>query len=59
MRTTVIGSYPKPEYITLTDWFKTSTMGQYANLTTDYLKNQGSKDLEEKFMEAIDEVINE
>ena len=59
MRTTVIGSYPKPEYITLTDWFKTSTMGQYANLTTDYLKNQGSKDLEEKFMEAIEEVITE
>ena len=40
MKTTVIGSYPKPEYVKIPDWFKTSTDGHYTDLVTDYLKNK-------------------
>ena len=59
MKTTVIGSYPKPEYLKINDWFKTSTTGCYSKTVTKYLKNENLDDLEEKFDRAADEVINE
>jgi len=59
MKITMIGSYPKPEYVNIPDWFKTTTGGHYTNLVTDYLKNNDLTNLEENFNKAIEEVIKE
>jgi len=59
MKTTVIGSYPKPYYIKIPDWFKTSAGGHYTKLVTDYLKNTDSNILEENVNKALEEVIKE
>ena len=36
MKTTMIGSYPNPDYIKLPDWFITGD--HYTDLVTEYIK---------------------
>ena len=59
MKTTVIGSYPKPDYVKIPDWFKISSTIDHTHLVTDYLKNEDQIKLEENFNKAIEEVIKE
>ena len=56
MKTTVIGSYPKPEYVKIPDWF---TGEHYTNLVTEFIKNIDQNKLEKNFNKAIEEVIKE
>lgn len=61
--TTVIGSYPKPSYVNLPDWFKTGTGGESGKATkafTEMLKGQTAEDkenLESNLMRATEDVI--
>lgn len=61
MLTTVIGAFPKPDYLKLTDWFKTKGGTDTAYPTTLYdneIKNLGP-DTEKIFQDATKDVIND
>lgn len=58
LATTVIGSFPKPAYLSMPDWFKDET-GDASKKYTDMLANQSSEDkenLEANFMRATKEL---
>ena len=58
MKTTLIGSYPKPPYLDIPDWFKKKNN----NITIDtnnFMKNVNQKNLETKVNRAIEEIIIE
>ncbi|XP_077868378.1 5-methyltetrahydropteroyltriglutamate--homocysteine methyltransferase-like [Saccoglossus kowalevskii] len=58
LRTTVIGSYPKPDYLEIPDWFKPP----YEVRPTDYseyCKKTSLEELEEVLKKAIKDVIDE
>ena len=57
MQTTVIGSYPKPDYINLPDWFKTCDQN-HDTIKTNKLIKDGSVS-EEMILKSIEEVIME
>jgi len=57
MKTTVIGSYPKPGYVKIPDWFRTGM--HYTNIITEFIENADQNKLEGNFSEAIEEVIKE
>lgn len=57
MKTTVIGSYPKPEYVKIPDWFIGSE--NTTDLVTEFIKNEDQNKLEKDFNKAIAEVIKE
>lgn len=65
IQTTVIGSYPKPTYVNLPDWFKTGTGGESGKATkqfTEMLANQTAgekRKLEADIMRATTEVIKD
>ena len=55
LTTTVIGSFPKPEYLQIPDWFKTDTnTGKETAAFSEMLSNQSEKEAKE--MEAKDRV---
>ena len=57
MKTTLIGSYPKPPYLDIPDWFK-----KKKNVTIDtnnFMKNVNQTNLETKINQAIEEIIIE
>ena len=57
MKTTMIGSYPKPEYVKIPDWFR---IDEYStDLVTEIIKNADQNELEKNFNKAIEEVIKE
>ena len=61
MITTVIGAYPKPNYLKITDWFNAQGGTDTANPTKFYeneIKKMGS-DAEEIFQKAAKEVIKD
>ena len=61
MITTVIGAYPKPKYLRITDWFNTKGGTDTINPTKYYtqeLNKMGNK-IEEIFVQAAQEVIND
>eukprot|EP00928_Gymnodinium_smaydae_P066286 TRINITY_DN49321_c0_g1_i1.p1 TRINITY_DN49321_c0_g1~~TRINITY_DN49321_c0_g1_i1.p1 ORF type:complete len:368 (-),score=84.19 TRINITY_DN49321_c0_g1_i1:367-1470(-) len=63
LSTTVIGSFPKPEYLELPDWFKTGTAATSDSATKQYTKilesqsDADKKALEESLMRATRDVI--
>jgi methionine synthase II (cobalamin-independent) len=59
MLTTVIGAYPKPEYLKITDWFNTQGGTDTANTTKLYTEevNQMCDNAEDLFVKAAGEVI--
>jgi len=61
MLTTVIGAYPKPAYLKLTDWFNTKGGTDTSNPTKLYDQeiNQMGEKAEELFLKATKEVIND
>ena len=61
MITTVIGAYPKPSYLKITDWFNASGGTDNANPTkfyADEIKNMGSN-AEQFFTKATEEIIKD
>ena len=61
MITTVIGAYPKPNYIKITDWFNASGGTDTENPTKYYkneISNMGSQ-IENIFYKATKEIIND
>ena len=61
MLTTVIGAYPKPEYLNITDWFNAQGGTDTANPTKLYTQevNQMGTEAEELFIKAAEEVIQD
>ena len=61
MLTTVIGAYPKPDYLKVTDWFNAKGGTDTANPTKHYAQevNQMGEKAEELFLNAADEVIKD
>jgi 5-methyltetrahydropteroyltriglutamate--homocysteine methyltransferase len=61
MLTTVIGAYPKPEYLKITDWFNAQGGTDTANPTKLYTQevNQMGDEAEELFVKAAGEVIQD
>jgi 5-methyltetrahydropteroyltriglutamate--homocysteine methyltransferase len=61
MITTVIGAYPKPDYLRITDWFKGQEGTDTANPTKYYnqeISQMGDK-AEELFLKATSEIITD
>lgn len=61
MLTTVIGAYPKPEYLKITDWFHAQGGTDTANPTKLYTQevNQMGDKAEELFVKAAREIIQD
>ena len=61
MITTVIGAYPKPKYLKITDWFNAQGGTDTKNPTKYYVEevNQMKEKGEEFFVKAATEVIND
>ncbi|SVA09368.1 uncharacterized protein METZ01_LOCUS62222 [marine metagenome] len=61
MLTTVIGAYPKPDYLKITDWFNTKGGTDTENPTKYYAQevNQMGDSTEKLFCQAAKEVIND
>lgn len=61
MLTTVIGAYPKPYYLKITDWFNAKGGTDTAKPTKYYTQevNQMGEKAEELFLKAAEEVIKE
>ena len=61
MLTTVIGAFPKPEYLKITDWFNAKGGTDTANPTKYYTQevNQMGEEAEELFVQAAGEVIKD
>ena len=61
MLTTVIGAYPKPEYLKITDWFNANGGTDTANPTKYYTQevNQMGDKAEELFLQAAGEIIED
>jgi 5-methyltetrahydropteroyltriglutamate--homocysteine methyltransferase len=61
IKTTVIGSFPKPKYLNIPDWFKCVsdriTIGYDINDYTKYISNK-PKEHDKKLIDAIEEVID-
>ena len=59
MLTTVIGAYPKPEYLKITDWFNASGGTDTANPTKFYKEeiNKMGEEAEQIFLKATKQVI--
>ena len=60
MLTTVIGAYPKPDYLKITDWFNAKGGTDTANPTKFYAQevNQMGNKTEKLFCQAVKEVIS-
>jgi len=57
MKTTVIGSYPKPDYLDIPDWFKTSKHSTIAS--NNFIVNSDTNQLENIINKATEAVIIE
>ena len=59
MKTTVIGSYPKPSYLKIPDWFSSYGEIGFVNKTNYLRKNAEQEALETNINKAIEEIIIE
>ena len=61
MLTTVIGAFPKPKYLKITDWFAADGGTDTAHPTSKYLEeiSKMGKEAETIFMKATEEVIHD
>ena len=62
METTVIGSYPKPSYLNLPDWFKSNEQENVTNITidtNDFMTSIDKKKLENDINQGVEEIIIE
>ena len=61
MLTTVIGAFPKPQYLEITDWFAADGGTDTKRPTSKYLEeiSKMGKEAESIFMKATEEIIND
>nr|XP_006818156.1 PREDICTED: 5-methyltetrahydropteroyltriglutamate--homocysteine methyltransferase-like [Saccoglossus kowalevskii] len=59
LRTTVIGSYPKPEDLPIPDWFRTHHDQFVPSTYSEYCEKISADELEELLKKAIKDVIDE
>ncbi|XP_022784716.1 uncharacterized protein LOC111325214 isoform X3 [Stylophora pistillata] len=57
LSTTVIGSFRKPSYLQIPDWFQPAYAENFPSEYNRFLQNSSSTDIEELFTRAIREVI--
>ncbi|KAJ7376930.1 hypothetical protein OS493_031526 [Desmophyllum pertusum] len=58
LSTTVIGSFPKPPYLHIPDWFSTSQSGSFTERYNRFLVNPSASETEELIIRATKEVID-
>lgn len=58
LSTTVIGSFPKPPYLNIPDWFNPKSMKDFAEKHTRFLQDEPSPEREELISRAIKETFN-
>lgn len=56
--TTVIGSFPKPVYLSIPDWFKTSHSGSFTEQYNRYLEKSTESEREDTIKRATKEIID-
>lgn len=57
LSTTVIGSFPKPPYLQIPDWFRTSHSGSFTEQYSRFLENCSASETEELIIKATSEVV--
>lgn len=57
LSTTVIGSFPKPPYLNIPDWFNPKSMKDFAAKYTRFLQDKTSPEREELISRAIKETV--
>ena len=57
LSTTVIGSFPKPPYLQIPDWFRTSHSGSFTEQYSSFLENCSASETEELIIKATSEVV--
>ena len=55
--TTVIGSFPKPPYLNIPDWFNPKSMRDFAEKHTRFLQDETAPEREELISRAIKETV--
>ena len=60
LQTTVIGSFPKPGYLKIPDWFRTGHDGKFTEEYTRFLEQQGNRNelLKSCIVQATKDIIN-
>ncbi|XP_013380926.1 uncharacterized protein LOC106152014 isoform X3 [Lingula anatina] len=58
LKTTVVGSYPKPDYLKIPDWFKTKIPNYSARMYNQYSAEE-AKECEESLKRALKECMEE
>lgn len=58
LSTTVIGSFPKPSYLHIPDWFRTSHSGPFTEQHNRFLKNSSASETEELIRKATIEIVD-
>ena len=57
LSTTVIGSFPKPPYLHIPDWFRTSHSGPFTEQHNRFLENCSASETEELIIKATSEIV--
>lgn len=57
LSTTVIGSFPKPSYLNIPDWFQPAYAETFAEGYSRFLQNSTASEKEELFKRAIKEIV--
>lgn len=58
LSTTVIGSFPKPPYLHIPDWFRTSHSGSFTEQHNCFLENSSASETEELIRRATLEIVD-
>ena len=58
-KTTVIGSFPKPSYLKIPDWFAESSIGNPSKLYNAFIENVDMEEFEDTLETALKDVIEE
>ena len=58
LSTTVIGSFPKPPYVHIPDWFRTSHSGSFTEQHNRFLENSSASETEEVIKRATREIVD-
>ena len=57
LSTTVIGSFPKPPYLHIPDWFRTSHSGSFTEQHNRFLESCSASETEELIIKATSEIV--
>ena len=57
LSTTVIGSFPKPAYLKIPDWFRTTHSGSFTEQHNRFLEQSSESEIEEAINRATTEIV--